>query len=428
MFALVDCNNLFASCEKVFNPSLNGKPVVVLSNNDGCVVARSYEAKAIGIPMGLPAFKMKDTIRKYDVQVFSSNYALYGDMSSRVMNILGRFTPDVEVYSIDEAFLRFDGYDRYSLRNYALQIVRTIKKCTGIDVCIGIAPTKSLAKVANKIAKKFQDRTARVHIIDSEEKKIKALKWTKVKDIWGIGAAHTRRLERIQVHNAYQFTQLSHEWVRKEMSVVGLRLKRDLAGEVILALDDLQIKKNMAVTRSFNGMYTEYADVKERVTTFAVKAAEKLRRQGSCTSMIYVLLHTNQHKQNLAQRFVGLNVQLPFPSNSTIDVVKAAVKGLDCLFKEGYHYKKAGVIVMNLTPETQQQLSLFDPANPKHKNLMKVVDKLNFNFGQNVKFAGQDPKKVWKMKQEKLSPRYSTNINEVIRVQCKESRASIQKA
>ena len=418
MFALVDCNNFFASCEKVFDPSLLNKPVVVLSNNDGCVVARSYEAKALGIPMGIPAFKMKEMIKKNDVQVFSSNYALYGDMSSRVMKILSRYTPDIEIYSIDEAFLKFQGFDHLNLQEYALGIVETVKRSTGIDICIGIAPTKSLSKIANKIAKKFQERTEGVHIIDSEEKRVKALKWTRIKDVWGIGGANCRRLEAIKIYNAFEFTQLPHEWVRKEMSIVGLRLKRDLNGEKILDLDDQQIKKNMAVTRSFNGMYTKYDDVRERITTFATKAAEKLRKQHSCSNMIYVLLHTNQHKQHLAQRFASIAVQMPFPTNSSIELIKAAVKGLDNLFVEGYHYKKAGVIVMDLTPEAQKQTSLFARENPKHKDLMNVVDSLNYDLADKIKFGGQDPKKLWKMKQEKLSRRYSTNLNEIIEVNC----------
>lgn len=418
MFALVDCNNFYASCEKVFNPALKGKPVVVLSNNDGCVVARSYEAKALGISMGIPAFQMKEIIEKYNVQVFSSNYALYGDMSRRVMNILSRYTPDIEVYSIDEAFLKFQGFGHFNLQEYTQDIVRTVKKSTGLNICIGVASTKSLAKVANKIAKKFQDRTKGVYIIDSEEKRIKALKWTKTGNVWGIGSAHKKRLEKINVHNAFQFTQLPNAWVRKEMSIVGLRLKRDLSGEQVLQLEDEQIKKNMAVTRSFDGMYTSYEDIRERVTTFAVKAAEKLRKQRSCANLIYVLLHTNQHKHELAQRFVSVNVHLPYPTNSSIDLIKAAIKGLDALFVEGYQYKKAGVIVMELTPETQKQTSLFGQENPKHLNLMKAIDNLNYNHSQKVKFAGQDPSRIWKMKQEKLSSKYTTSLDELITVVC----------
>ena len=234
MFALVDCNNFYASCERVFDPSLRNKPVVVLSNNDGCVIARSNEAKALGIPMGAPAFQFEKDFEAKGISVFSSNYSLYGDMSSRVMNILSQFTPDIEIYSIDESFLKFNGFELYDLERIGKEMVEHVLRHTGIPISVGLAPTKALAKIANKIAKKFADRTGSVYAIDSEEKKEKALRWTKIGDVWGIGRQHEKRLLNINVKNAWDFIQLPNEYAQKQMSVVGLRLKRDLSGESTL--------------------------------------------------------------------------------------------------------------------------------------------------------------------------------------------------
>lgn len=227
MFALVDCNNFYASCERVFQPQYNNKPVAILSNNDGCVISRSDEAKALGLPMGAPAFKYEGFFKQHNIRVFSSNYPLYGDMSSRVMSVLEQFTPDVEVYSIDEAFLQFKGFDHYDFNDYGLQIRQRILKWTGIPTCVGVAPTKALSKVANKIARKFPKKTNGVYVIDSEDKRIKALKWTKIESVWGIGYGLQKRLKTRHCKNAYDFTQLSDEWVRTNMAVVGLRLKKN---------------------------------------------------------------------------------------------------------------------------------------------------------------------------------------------------------
>ena len=223
MFALVDCNNFYASCERVFRPDLIGKPIVVLSNNDGCVIARSNEAKAVGIPMGAPAFEYEKVFSTHGVKVFSANFALYGDMSQRVMDILSDYSPDIEIYSIDEAFLKLEGFERYNLDSYSREMRKRVTKWTGIPVSVGIAPTKALAKLANRIAKKFPKETNGVYCIDSEEKRIKALKWLKVEDVWGIGKQHSKRLNAINVHTAFDFTQLDDSWVKKYMAVVGIR-------------------------------------------------------------------------------------------------------------------------------------------------------------------------------------------------------------
>ncbi|RZL40305.1 MAG: Y-family DNA polymerase [Pedobacter sp.] len=411
MFALVDCNNFYASCQRVFEPHLIGKPVVILSNNDGCVIARSNEAKALGIPMGAPAFEFKKLFEENNVFVYSSNYALYGDMSSRVMNILSTFTPEIEVYSIDEAFLKFKGFDLFNLDAYGLNIQKTVTKNTGIPISVGFAPTKALAKVANKIAKKFPERTKSVYIIDNEEKRIKALKWTKIEDVWGIGRKHTKRLQAKSIFNAYQFTQMPDDWVRKEMAVVGLRLKHELEGKPTLDLETPKSKKMIATTRSFEKSLTKFEDISERVSTFTASCSEKLRRQNSHCNMIMVFVLTNYHRKDQPQYSRNIVINTDFPTNSTIELNHYAQIGLKAIFKEGYYYKKAGVIVMGLTPNNETQLSLFNASNPKHQPLMSVVDKLNKSYGKNkIKFGNQSLGRQWKMKQEKLSKSFTTRI------------------
>jgi DNA polymerase V len=415
MYALVDCNNFYASCERAFNNSLEKKAIVILSNQDGCVVARSNEAKALGIPMGAVAFEYQNLFNKHQVEVFSSNYVLYGDMSSRVMEILSAYAPNIEIYSIDEAFLKLEGFEKFNLNLYTKEIHIKVKQWTGIPICIGVAPTKSLAKVANRIAKKYPNETGGVYIIDTEEKRIKALNWLKIEDVWGIGRQLSKKLNHIKITTAYQFTQLEDDWVRKNLSVVGLRLKMDLEGKPTIELDDFKSKKSIATTRSFEKEYNELKDIQERVSTFAVTCAEKLRKQGSCCNSIMVFVHTNFYKKDEPQYSKSIVVQADYPTNSSIDLVKLAIKGLKAIYLEGYSYKKAGVVVMDLTPKDQKQLNMFVAENPKHEHLMNVMDKINKVSGNKVlKLAAQDQKRTWKMKQEKLSPRYTTNLKEIL--------------
>lgn len=417
MFALVDCNNFYASCERVFRPGLIGKPVVVLSNNDGCVIARSNEAKALNIPMGAPAYQYQKVFDDNKVFVFSSNYALYGDMSSRVMTILARFTPELEIYSVDEAFLLFDGFDLFNLQKIGLEIRNTVNKSTGIPVSVGFAETKALAKMANKIAKKFTDRTNGVYCIDSDEKRNKALKWTKVGDVWGIGRQHSKRLEYYGVKTAFDFIQMSDGWVRKNMSVVGLRLKRELEGKRTLEIEHSKAKKNIATTRSFDKNYNTFEQLKERIVTFSVTCAEKLRKQKSFCNSIMVFVQTNFFREDLPQYSRSIVVKLPYSSNSSIEISKFACTGLEKIFRAGFTYKKAGVIVLDIVPEKPLQLSIFENSNPRHKILMETIDRINHSVGnQKVLLASQDLGRRWKMKQERLSPRYTTRINEIITV------------
>ena len=418
MFALIDCNNFYVSCERVFNPRLNNKPVIVLSNNDGCAISRSNEAKELGIPMGAPAFKYEKVFQKNNVEVFSSNFPLYGDMSSRVMSILSKYTPNIEIYSIDEAFLKFEGFENYDLQSYCEEIKKTVLKWTGIPVSIGVAPTKALAKVANRISKKFPNQTKGVYLINSEEKRIKALKWLKIEDVWGIGFKHAERLKNIKINTAYDFINLEDSWVRKNMSVVGLRLKKELEGKSVLDLEEVRSpKKAIATTRSFEGTITDYEKIKERISTFAICCAEKLRSQNSNCNSIYVFVRSNKFQKNRPQYRNGILITIPFSTNSNIIISKYAIEGLKRIFKEGIGYKKAGTIVMGLDSSQNHQLNLFKNENPRHKYLMKAIDHIQKKEGQSkIKLASQDLRKRWKMKQEKLSPNYTSKVNEIIRV------------
>jgi DNA polymerase V len=276
MFALIDCNNFYASCERVFQPHLNGKPVVILSNNDGCVIARSNEAKSLGIPMGAPAFKYKEVFQKNKVQIFSSNFTLYGDISNRVMSIISRYVPDVEIYSIDEAFIKFDGFSEEEANEKCSDIIKTILKWTGIHVSIGLAPTKSLAKVANRIAKKYSTRTKGFYSINNNEKRIKALKNISAGDIWGIGFQNEKKLLKVNVKSGMDFVNLPDQWVKKNMSIIGLKLKKELEGIPTLNIEEGRIdKKSIATTRSFESEISSLNDLIERITTFSVVAAKK---------------------------------------------------------------------------------------------------------------------------------------------------------
>ena len=418
MFVLVDCNNFYASCERIFQPQWEGKPVVILSNNDGCVIARSNEAKALNIPMGAPAFKYKQQFKQQGVKVFSSNYPLYGDMSNRVMTILEKYTPNLEIYSIDEAFLYFKGFDLFNLEREGQRMRKQVRKWTGIPVSVGIAPTKALAKIANKIAKKFIKRTQGVYAIDTEEKRIKALRWTKIGDVWGVGRKHKIRLEAIGVCNALQFTQLPDAWVRKHMSVLGLRLKKDLSGVSSIQLEEIiPIKKGIATTRSFEGTITQFSDLEERISTFATSCAEKMRKQRSSCNALLVFVRSDPHKKGGFSYRNSCVLPLPYATNSSILLSKYAVMGLQKIFKKGVHYKKAGVMIMGLIPTEKRQLSIFQNNNNKHLTLMQSVDRIHKRFGPHrIKLANQDLNRTWKMKQEHLSQRFTTELNEIITI------------
>jgi DNA polymerase V len=416
MFALIDCNNFYASCERVFQPHLNGKPVVILSNNDGCVIARSNEAKSLGIPMGAPAFKYKEIFQKNKVQIFSSNFTLYGDISNRVMSIISRYVPDVEIYSIDEAFIKFDGFSEDEANKKCSDIIKTIFKWTGIPVSIGLAPTKSLAKVANRIAKKYSARTNGFYSINNNEKRIKALKNISTGDIWGIGFQNEKKLLKVNVKSGMDFVNLPDQWVKKNMSIIGLKLKKELEGIPTLNIEEGKIdKKSIATTRSFESEISSLTDLIERITTFSVVASKKLRRQNSECNMISVFIRSNPFKQTDDKYHFSLTGSLPFSTNSSIEISKFAVKLLTKIYSKNKSYKKAGIILMGLSPQSSHQFSLFDQNIDKQKKLMRSIDNIDNKYGlYKVRLASQDQKRIWKMKRQKLSRNYTTEIDEVL--------------
>ena len=417
MFALVDCNNFYVSCERVFQPHFEKKPVVVLSNNDGCVISRSNEAKALEIPMGAPAFKYKKQFNKHHIKVFSSNYALYGDMSRRVMSILENYSPNIEIYSIDEAFFKLTSFKNLSITEESYKIKKQIYQWTGIPVSIGLAPTKSLAKIANKIAKKFNHKTLGVYSLDSQEKIIKALKWTAIEDGWGIGRKYAKLLRSIGVKNALEFTHLPDQWVKKNMNVLGLRLKKDLSGSSFIKLEEIKSKKkSIATTRSFESILTNLSDLEERVSTFATSCAEKLRIQNSyCTSLL-VFVRSDPFKKE-EQYSNSCVIHLSNASNSNLILSKQAIYGLRRIFKSGISYKKAGVLALGITSKKNHQLNIFEPKIVSHDSLMKAIDTINYRHGSNrIKLANQDLDRVWKMRQKNLSPKFTTVLEDIIKI------------
>lgn len=416
MIALVDCNNFYASCERLFNPSLEGKPIVVLSNNDGCVIARSNEAKEIGIEMGAPAFMMKDFIALHHVAVFSSNYTLYGSLSNRVIKTIQEFTPRVEVYSIDEAFVDLTEFNHQDLYALGQKIRSTVKQHVGIPVTIGIAPTKTLAKMANRYAKKTQKNTG-VFSLDCSDKIKEVLAWTEIADVWGIGAQHGRKLKWMGIKTAADFIEkLNPDWIRNNMSVVGERMYNELQGIPSIDWEEwVKPKKGICTARSFGKLLSEKKDIQEALSNYAASCAAKLRKQHSCANVITVLLQTNVHRTQDKQYSRNITLRLPVATSSSPEIIKFALKALDIIYKPGYNYKKTGAILSEIVPELEVQQSLFDDTNrSKSGQVMKCMDGLNQQFGKDlVRFAVQGYTRNWKLRQEKLSPCYTTNIDQV---------------
>jgi len=422
MYALIDCNNFYASCERVFQPKWQGRPVVVLSNNDGCIISRSEEAKALGIGMAVPEFKIRDMLKENNVGVFSSNYSLYGDLSERVMGIMQLYTPNVEIYSIDEAFLDFNGVTVPDYHAKGLEMRNRVLKWLSLPICVGVAPTKTLSKAANRIAKKFQDHTQGVYVIDTDEKRIKALKWLKIEDVWGIGYRTVKKLKTRNVHTAYDFT-LPHiePWIKSEMGVVGMRIKMELEG--IPTIGDGTVpekKKSIATTRSFPKQLTSYDLIRERVSTFATVTAEKLRKQKSMCHTVIVMLVADKHSIDIPKYHYSRAITLPFATNSAITISNTAIKLLKDLLEstDTVKFKKAGVIVSELVPDDTKQFNLFVDEDPRHAALMKAMDKMNTKMGSRVIRLGAQAEKTWDMQQNMRSPRYTTAISDILVVQC----------
>lgn len=416
IYALVDCNNFYVSCERVFNPKLEGKPVVVLSNNDGCVVARSNEAKALGIQMAIPAFKCEDIIKKHNIYVFSSNYTLYGDMSQRVMETLSQFTPEIEIYSIDEAFLSLAGFDYLNLIEYCRHIKDTVKKWTGIPVSIGIGPTKTLAKIANKIAKKNPEFDGVFNITDHPEID-RFLGRIEVEDIWGIGSRYARFLKRHNIISALQFRDVQDSWVLKHMTITGLRTVRELRGIPCIKLEQtIPAKKGIASSRSFGRPVESLSDLSEAVATYIARAAAKLRKQKSVASYVHVFINTNYFKKEEPQYSNFFSIRLHVPTAATVELIKIALQGLKKIFKNGFRYKRAGVILTDIIPENLVQMSLFQPERrtDRKERLAMTIDKIKADLGRDVvQYAAEGINKPWRMRQAKRTKRFTTKWDEI---------------
>jgi DNA polymerase V len=324
----------------------------------------------------------------------------------------------VEIYSIDEAFLKFEGFDYFDLNAKGLEMRKQVRKWTGIPVSVGLAPSKALAKIANKIAKKFDKRTQGVYCIDSDKKRLKALKWTPIEDVWGVGRQHAKRLQAMGVTTALDFVNLPDEWVKKQMSILGLRLKRDLEGVPSIQLEEVTpAKKSIAVTRSFKNILNIFISLEERITTYTLLGAEKLRKQKSCATALHVFVRSNPFDPNAAQYRNGCTLTLPHATDSNFVLNRYALMGLRNIFKPGIEYKKAGVILLGLTPSSSRQITLFEQDTVKHTALMQTLDKIHRRYGPHrMKLASQDLKQTWKMKREHLSNRFTTEINEIISV------------
>ncbi|WP_025184299.1 Y-family DNA polymerase [Leptospira interrogans] len=415
MFVLVDCNSFYCSCERLFRPDLKNKPVVVLSNNDGCVISRSKEAKELGIKMGESAFKRKEYFEENKIEVFSSNYALYGDISRRVMKELERYSDQIEIYSIDEAFLKLSQDRKEEISKIAKKIKKEINRNIGIPVSIGIGKTKSLAKIASQLAKKSKDN---IYIILEEERE-EALKKVEIKDVWGIGRSYEKLLKKVNVLTAFDYTQLNPYWIRKHLTVVGSRLQYELKGYQALDLEkDIKNKKTISIARSFSQTQTELEILESIVATFASRAAYKLRKQNGYTSLLRIFIHTNPFANKEETYSKHIEIKLPVPSQSTPEIVHYCLQGLRQIYKPKLKYKKAGVILDKITIEENFQPDLFDSVNrEKEKRLNESIDQINEKFqNEKVKFAVTNNKNSWALKQERLSPRYTTRWEDIIYV------------
>lgn len=393
MYALADCNNFFVSCERAFQPELEGLPVVVLSNNDGCVVARSNESKAMGIKMGTPFFKIKSLVDSGRLFVRSSNYTLYGDLSARVMSILSGAFPEIEIYSIDEAFLIPDGIDQNVLPEYCRDLVRHVRHCTGIPISIGIAETRTLAKVANHFAKRYKGYKG-VCVIDSEDKRRKALSLTPIDDVWGIGRRLSPRLVKAGVNTALDFATRPEEWAKTMIGLSGVRTYRELNGKDSVTAEEKSRRQSICTSRSFADMISDEKELILRVSDFAAMCARKLRKEHSAASTVVVFLYTNRFREDLDQYYPSAVVPLPVAANNTQEIVTAAINGLHTIYRPDFLYKKAGVIVTDIVPDDEIQATIFDfddSQREKDDKISAVMDSVNKDGKNLLRLASQRP-------------------------------------
>ena len=412
--ALIDCNSFYASCERIFNPKLLGKPIVVLSNNDGCIITRSAEAKALGIKMGEPYFKAKKIIEKNNVKVFSSNYSLYGDISQRVMEILLGFSPEVEIYSIDEAFLNFKGFKNHELLTYCKHIRQTIKQWVGIPVSIGVGSTKTLSKIANHLAKKEADYEG-ICILKGDEKIEEALNRIEIGDVWGIGRRLSKFLRNYGVCTAKQFAFLDRRWIRKNMGVVGEKIQLELCGVSCLDLELLPSpKKSCCVSRSFSRPIEKIEELQESIANYGSRVAEKIREEGLIAQSMSIFVLTNHFNKKEKQYSSSIKLQLDYPTSDSKLIVKRAVEGIQCIYKKGYRYKKAGIILYELHSSSSVR-GLLDYDKPRTDSLMRSLDEINYRYGSaTLRLAAEGIRRSWHMRREKVSPCYTTSFDQLM--------------
>lgn len=413
MFVLLDCNNFFVSCERVFNPRLDKKPVLVLSNNDGCVIARSQETKDLGIPMGAPYFQVKDLCDRHNITIFSSNFSLYGDMSSRVMSILETMAPDIEVYSIDEAFLHFPDTEDANLYAYCIEIRQKIAQWLGLPVSLGIAPTKTLAKLANSKAKK--DKTG---VFDLRNEKVRedVLAQCPVRDLWGIGYNSDAKLRGLGIASAKAFRDMDLSFVRKQMGVVGERMVLELRGISCLELEEECSKQSITSSRSFGKPLNLFSDIAEALSTYVNTACVKLRQQESCAQALYVYLEASFDKETRQRERFSSVVSLPQPTNDTPQLITLAKTCLRRIFQEKRFYKKCGVVLLDLIDEKAIAPDFFqEKSDPKRRKLAETVDAINADRGKNTLFYGaMGVNPHWKMRCEKRSPAFTSSWDEIL--------------
>ena len=419
VFALVDCNNFYASCEKLFRPDLKDTPVVVLSNNDGCVVARSREAKLLGIKMGVPVFQIKAEMQRHGILAFSSNYALYADLSSRVMRTLEEMAPRVEVYSIDEAFLDLTGIESaISLVEFGQQVRERIGHWIGITVCVGIAPTKTLAKLANHAAKKYPATQGVVDLTNPDRQR-RLLALVPVDDVWGVGKRLSKRLNALGITTALDLANASPRAIREQFSVVLERTVRELNGESCIELEEIPpTKKQIVCSRSFGVKVTQFELLREAVCEYATRATEKLRKEQQQAKVLTVFIRTSPFKDNEPQYSNSASGELLIPSCDTRDFIELANHLLKRIWKDGFRYAKAGVMLSDFYDPGMFQPGLFDDISTRSNSqqLMSVLDTINQSGAGKVFFAGQGTKKDWSMKREHLSPAYTTRWDQLPRV------------
>lgn len=425
MYALVDCNNFFVSCERVFRPQLEGKAVVVLSNNDGCVVARSNESKAMGIKMGTPFFKVRDLVDQGRLTACSSNYALYGDLSSRVMSLLADAVPKIEIYSIDEAFMHLEGIDPDKVPQLCRDLVLKIRKWVGVPVSIGVAPTKTLAKIASHFAKTYKGYRG-VCMIDTDAKRLKALSLTPIDDVWGIGRRMAPKLLERGVRTALDYTERPREWVASNFNVTAVRTWEELQGRRCVEEDTLERRQSICTSRSFADTIEDPDELVLRISDFAAMCAHKLREEGSAASEVTTFMYTNRFREDQAQYFPSATIRLDVAASSTQEIVGAALKAFRTIFRDGYKYKKAGVVVSGITSSDAVQASLFDhdgDMREKHDRISKVIDAVNAagsasSSGQSLlRLATQRPGHYADgIRSEFRSRLYTTDLDEVIEV------------